>query len=363
MGTMLRVAFSVFKTYWRVVLLMVFFFAVAVFALLLLSGYRDSAMQVFQTLDEAYLVVHEKDTIGEFHGSRISPDIGQKLLAAGCSKAVPAIHGATGTAGRNYQFVLGVDLGHYKQVQSYQLLAGRELQTGEDPQNAMIGRIVAERDGLGVGDQVELRGRYFDVVGIFETRAFADNQVWITLPAAQTLLGWGEDVSYFLVPDEGILQAGQDFEGNTYVSQRGESMASATREYLNVLQHFSNLVFITGLGTALAFGNLIFRLASIQKYELAILRTLGFRRRLITLNFIFQAGFIFLCGFLLALVAALVFPHLYELNVFDLVIQPDLSLENIIIIFITLASMAALSIAIPLVWFYTSNISSLLRTE
>jgi len=46
-----------------------------------------------------------------------------------------------------------------------------------------------------------------------------------------------------------------------------------------------------------------------------------------------------------------------------LVIQPDLSLENIIIIFITLASMAALSIAIPLVWFYTSNISSLLRTE
>ncbi len=363
MGTMLKVSLSVFRSYWRVVLLMVFFFAVSVFALLILNGYRNGTMHMFQALDEAYLVVHEKDTIGEFYGSRISPEIGQQLLAAGCSRAVPAIHSATGTAGRNYQFVLGLDLTQYKDVQSFHLLAGTALGVGDDPQNAMVGRVVAERDGLSVGSQVELRGRYFNVVGIFQTQGFEDNQVWISLPAAQKLLGWGSDVSYFLVPDEGVLQAGQDFVDNTYISQRGENMVTATHEYLNVLDYFSTIVFITGLGTAFAFGSLIFRLGAIQKYELAILRALGFSRCLISLNFIFQAGFIFMAGFAIALPAALIFPHLYKLNVFDVVLRPELGISDIMTIFGILASMAALSVAIPLAWFNRSNISNLLRSE
>lgn len=360
---MIRVAFSVFKTYWRVVILMIFFFAITVFALLMLNGFRDSANRLFQTIDQEYLIIHEQDTLAEFYGSRISTQIGDQLAAMGCSQVIPAIHSATGTAGRNYQFVLGVDPEQYKQVEAYELVAGRDLRPGDQENLAMIGLNVAESEGIQIGERVELRGRYFNVVGIFNARSFANNEVWIYLTAAQKLLGWGSDVSYYLVPNEGILEAGEKFTENTMISQRGESIASATREYFNVLEYFSTIVLITGIGTAFAFGNIVFRLASIQKYELAVLRALGFSKIQVNFNFIFQAAIIFLCGYSLALMAALIFPHLYQISIFDLVIMPDLSVKNIMLAFLLLASLGAISITIPLVWIYRSNLSNLLRSE
>lgn len=363
MSTMAKVAFSVLKSYWRVVLLMILFFAVTVFALLLLAGYRNSTMRLFQTIDQEYLVVLERDTLGEFYGSRISNHIGDQLLSAGCSQAVPAIHTATGTAGRNYQFVLGIDVEQYKTIEPYELVEGRELTPNDQENMAMVGKNLADMENITTGSRVELRGRYFDVIGIFNTRSFANNEVWISLSAAQKLLGWGADVSYFLVPDEGILKVGTNFTETTVVKQRGESIALATKEYLNVLEHFSLIVLITGMGTAFAFGNIIFRLAAIQKYELAVLRALGFSKFQVNFNFILQAVIIFMGGFVLALIASFVFPYLYQISIFDLTIKPDLDPENILIIFLILASLGALSITIPLIWFNRRNLSTLLRSE
>lgn len=360
---MLKLAFSTLRAFWKVVLLMIFLFATTVFAYLLLNGYRDSVSRIFQTIDDEYLVIHETDTSAEFYGSRLTNDIGTKLDQMGCSQVVPAIHTATGTLGRDFQFILGVDISQYRLIEKFEMLAGRELTTMDSERAAMVGRAVAERDGVQVGNEVKLRGRNFQVVGIFETHSFYDNDVWISLSAAQNLLGWGSDVSYYLVPDEGILQAGEAFTEHTLISQRGQSMNLATDELIKTIELYSLIITIMGLGTAIALGNVIFRLTTIQRYYLAILRSVGFSRINISINILIQAGVIFILGFSLGVVSALIFPSLYHFVIFDMTMKPDLGFSNLIMPFLTLGGIALISVTIPLMWVYRTNLSSLLRSE
>lgn len=359
----IQFALSSLKSFWRVVSLMVVFFACAVFALLLLVGYRDLTENLVQIADQSHLVVHESDTSAEFYGSQISASIGDELRKAGVSWTVPAIHSATGTLGRNFQFILGVDLENYTSVERFTMLEGRPLAPGDNPRNAMLGRFIAQKEDASVGDVIQIRGRDFKVIGVFETRSFYDNDIWISLEEAQSLLGWGSDVSYFIVPDEGILQPGTVFTGNAVVSYRGETMKAAIQEFVNVIDLFTVIVNMLSVGTAFALGSIIFRLASIQKYHLAILRSIGFSKLSITSAFFIQAAIIFLAGYLLGLGGAFLFPLLYQFNVYDLVIKPVMSLKNILTPFMILGSLGIISIMIPLIWIYRSNLSNLLRSE
>lgn len=363
MGTMIRLAFSILRTHWKVVLLMIFFFAVNVFSQLLLNGYRDNTVRLFQTIDREYLIIHETDTYAEFYGSRISPHIGDQLKDLGCSLVVPVLHTATGTIGRDFQFVMGVDVRQYREVERFDILAGHDLTPSDPSRSAMVGRVVAERDDVHVGDVISLRGRDFNVIGIFETHGFYDNDVWISLEDAQTLLGWGRDVSYYIVPDEGILLAGNAYEDHTLISHRGESVVIATNEILNPIELFNLIVTIVSVGTAVSLGNVIFRLATLERYHLAILRSVGFSRGHISLTIITQAWIIFLAGFILGLIGALVFPSIYQITMFDMVIKPDLGFKNIISTFLLLGGIGFISVVIPLIWVYRTNVGSLLRSE
>ncbi|MCJ7696139.1 MAG: ABC transporter permease [Anaerolineaceae bacterium] len=360
---MVKVAFSILRSQWRVVVLMIFFFAITVFSYLLLSGYRDSAVRQFHTIDQNYLIIHETDTSAEFYGSHITSEVGKELVKIGSSQVIPYIHSATGTVGRDFQFVMGVDVDQYKLVEKYELLGGHDLKAGDPERYAMVGRILAEKDDLQVGDEISLRGRIFSVIGIFETHSFYDNDAIISLSAAQALLGWGTDISYYLVPDEGILNAGDVFMDGTVISHRGESITYSTQQLINVIDLLSMIVLIIGIGTSFALGNVIFRLATLQQYQLAILRSVGFSKRLISFSVLSQAAVIFLVGFSVGLVAALLFPLIYQLNMFDLAIKPDLGVINIFIPFLSLGCIALISISIPLLWIHHANLALLLRSE
>lgn len=363
MGSMIKVAFSILKTHWKAVLLMVLFFATNVFGVLLLRGYLVSTKAKYQTINWDYLIIHESDTYAEFYGSRISPKVGETLKQLGYSYVVPALHTATGTAGRDFQFVLGVDVLQYRNVERFEMLSGHELTPADPDRSAMVGRLVAERDGVRPGDTIRLRGRDFNVIGIFETHGFYDNDVWISLQDAQNLLGWGTDVSYYIVPDEDILIAGDAFIENTVISHRGETLYSVTKMYVDSMDLYSFIVSIMGIATAISLGNVIFRLVTLEKYHLAILRSVGFSRMHISLAILIQTFVIFLAGFGLGLIGALIFPHFYQVTTVDLIIEPDLGLSNIIKPFFILGGTAFVSIVIPLIWVYRSNVSSLLRSE
>ena len=118
------------------------------------------------------------------------------------------IHTIVGTSLENAVLLKGVDLDHYAELDSFVVLAGRELRPGDSPRQAMIGSRLAERLGAGPGDTIRLRGRPFEVIGVFETGSYTENEAWVPLAGAQELLGWGQDVSLYVVAGRWPLDAG-----------------------------------------------------------------------------------------------------------------------------------------------------------
>ena len=363
MRAMVKLAIVTLRNHWKVVLLMILFFSVTVMTYLMLGAYRDTARHLFRTVNQEYLIIHETDTEAEFYGSRIPQEIGAQLLALGYKQAIPVVHSATGTVGRDFQFIMGVDLSQYRDVEKFNMLAGRALAVNEPLRNTMIGKNFAERDDIQVGDTVSLRGRNFDVVGIFETRSFFDNDAWIPIKSAQDLLGWGTDVSYYVITDDGLLKVGDVIAKNTIVSRRGETVKYATEEMYKTIDMFTLIVNFGGLAAIFALGNVIFRMARIQQYQLAILRSVGYSRMHVSLAILLQAGLIFMPGFLFGLILAFIFPIFFHITLFDVTIEPEFSVVNIFSAFLILGGIALASVLITLIWAYRTNLSSLLRAE
>ena len=71
----------------------------------------------------------------------------------------------------------------------YQVVRCRQVILDRD---TMIGYLLAEKIKAKVGDIITLRGRDFQIIGIFRKGTFTDNDAWISLQSAQSLIGLGE---------------------------------------------------------------------------------------------------------------------------------------------------------------------------
>lgn len=360
---MLRIAFLDLRLHWRIVSIMILFFAINVFAYLLTTGYRISINKQFFFIDQNYLIVHEADTSAEYYGSRVNMVIGEKLKERNISQIIPAVHSFTTLAGREVQFVYGVDLEQYQQVEHFELLSGRALQAGDSDRDTMIGYLLAEKIKANVGDSITLRGRDFRIIGIFRKGTFTDNDAWISLQSAQALLGWGEDVSYYIIPDEGLVNVGELVDKGITISRRGESVYASARQYLQIMDLFSFIIQLMGIGTIITMGSLIMRITYLHRYQLALLRTCGFSQISLYLYILTQGGIIFFSGFSIGLFVSLLFPLAYQLNVNGWQINPSFQMLDIFISFCYLMGIVLIGILIPVVWLNRLNLSNLLRSE
>lgn len=363
MLTIFWIALLDLRSHWRVIVVMILFFAINVFAYIELTGYQLSINAQFHFIDDDYLIIHEADTAAEYYGSRLSPIIGEELTSLGYSRVIPAVHSFTVTAGREIQFIYGIDLEQYQDVERFHLLAGRVLQVGDSQRSVMLGSLFAEKIKATIGDTISLRGRDFQVVGIFKTGTFTDNDAWISLPAAQTLLGWGEDVSYYLVPDSGVLKAGDTFGQGIVVSRRGESVYASSKQYLELLELFAFVIQCLGFGTVITMGALILRITILHQYPLALMRVYGFSKISLYIYILSQAVVIFIFGFMIGFGFALLFPLLYQLNVSGWVILPSFVFSEILRSFGYLFGFVLIGVLIPILWFNRLNLSKLLRSE
>ena len=363
MVNMLRIAFLDLRSHWRIVSVMILFFAINVFAYLLTTGYQISINKQFRIFDQNYLIIHEADTSAEYYGSRVHPDIVEKLRKLNISQIIPAVHSFTTLAGREVQFVYGVDLEQYRQVEHFELLSGRALQAGDSDRDTMIGYLLAEKINAKVGDSISLRGRDFQIIGIFRKGTFTDNDAWISLQSAQSLLGWDNDVSYYIIPDEGLLKPGEMLEHGITISRRGESVYASTRQYLQIMDLFSFIIQLMGIGTIITMGSLIMRITYLHRYQLALLRTSGFSRISLYVYILTQGGFIFLSGFVIGLIFCLLFPLVYQLSVNGWIINPSFQMLDIFLSFCYLLGIVLIGIFIPVIWLSRINLSNLLRSE
>jgi putative ABC transport system permease protein len=349
--------------YRRLVLIMSISIAITTGALIILEVYRSGLADKFNELSPNLLVVHEKQSLGEFYGSRLSSQVGVMLSDLGISMIIPEIYAVTGTSPKNAVMLRGIDLEQYIRLESFSMLSGRRLSAGDSPRLVMIGWRLAKSRQINIGDMLSLRGRDFIVVGIFKNGTYMDNQAWISLVEAQALLGWGQDVSVYIIPQEGILKEGDSPGAGVTVTRKGESLRFSIAQIQPFFDLMSIEVIAMGISAALALTNILWRLAWLRRREMAILRTTGFPTLSIVGYLLAQVAGITLLGVLLGIFFTLIFTTGVKVLIPSFTIVPRLDYVKV---FPSLGWIVLLLLSgsiIPAFWMSRLNLAHLLHSE
>lgn len=350
------------KKHLGLLLILTGLFSIIFAVFLILFAFHESATQMYSNLEQNWLVVGNSDGMSEIHGSRISSEIKQQLVDLGYVDPVPEIHQIVGTNLTNGILIKGIRLEDYPRYNSFNLIKGRMLEPGDKPRLAMVGDILANNKKLSVGGDVLLRGRNFQVVGIFKTGSLQDNEAWISIEDAQSLLNYGEDVSLFLVPDNGPLKIGDLLTEDVLVSQKGESGGIFNSSVTSFLNFYGVVGILVGIATGITLGNMLLRLTNLRSQEFGILKSIGFGFKGLAFYFYIQAGTIILTGIIIGiLIAVLIITTMingFSAFGFGLSITIDFDLfRNLTLLVLGFFSIAAF---IPLFSVYRRSIPELL---
>jgi putative ABC transport system permease protein len=288
---------------WRLMLALGALIALTAMTVTLLDGYVRSIDVRFRS-SQPRLVVQQESTVGEFAGSRIPASVGDELRARGVAEPVAEIHAVTGTSGADAMLVMGADPEHYRALDQYRLRSGRHLRADESERSAIVGVSLADRFDLGVGDTLRVRGRDVRVVGVFELGTYLDDAVIMPLAQVQRLLGWGSDVSLFVLPTGGALRDGQALPGGLIVSQRGD--VALVDEWRPLLDLLTLSVRLLAVGSVAVLAVALWRLALLHRLDVGLLRLLGFPRRAVMWFLGVQAALLVIVAALVGVFAAVV---------------------------------------------------------
>lgn len=270
---------------------------------LLLYGFARGIDRDFTEEPTLDLIVQQANSVGEITGSRMPADTEQTLLELGATFAIPEIHSIAGSAVDNAVLLRGVDLGRYRSVTRFEMVAGRPLEAGDGPDRVMIGVDLAEARGIATGGTLEVRSRRFEVVGVFAVGTYADNEAWLSLEAARDLLGWDDEISVLVIPGDGTIAEGDVLPGPLSVARRGDFVSLVDEwDPIFSLANVANLSLATAAGIMLAV--ILWRLAWLRRRDLAVLRAIGLSRAVPVLYLAVEGTIVACAGLVAGIVAA-----------------------------------------------------------
>lgn len=225
----------------------------------------------------------------------------------------------------------------------------------------MIGRRLAENRDVTVGQPIVLRGRDFEVVGIFESGSYTENEAWVPLDGAQDLLGWGQDMSVYVVPDDGTLQPSQQLSPRVSVARRGELWSSFADQSRPMHDLVGAVTHAIGLAAAGSLAVVLWRVALERRWQVGVLRSIGFGRTTLIGYFGLQGGLIAAAGSALGLLGALAMVRLVRVNLIGVDPDPRLSLPLLLSSLGWLAALTAVGVVVPALWIGLTPVHSLLK--
>jgi len=362
MRAVFQLALKDLRRQWGLAVILALLFGVTFSSYLTLITYQQSESQAYAGVDKDWLVVGSSTGLGEIYGSRIKPEVAERLKSLGYSQAIPEVREIVGTSVNTMIMVRGMSLDNYAAVTPFKLISGRALEPGDASRVAMVGETIASSKDLKTGSTVVLRGREFEVVGVFETGALEDNQVWISLADAQSLLNYGTDVSIYFVPAGGKLQVGDNVEEGVSVSQKGESSRLHDRTLQSFFKFMGMVAFLGGMATVITLINLLWRLAYLHRREFGIMKSLGFRLNAFLLYFGTQSGIILITGLILGLAVAfgVLFVRVKKLSVFGFGMAFSWNINSFWIMLGITLGVFAVGVITPLVSIQRTRIPDLL---
>ena len=361
--TILRLGIGELLHHKRLALVMTLAAGIPLMVYFLLSAYQAGLESRYAERYEDFLLVQTSGSLGEFYGSRMLASVGDTLRAAGLSLVVPEIHTVVGTTTENAVLLRGIPLDTYARVEEYKMVSGRPLMAGDTPRLAMLGARLAEERQLLPGDVIQVRGRDFQVVGIFDVGTYASNEVWISLADAQALLGWGTDVSVYVIPNGEAFREGDTLPGRISIVRKGDSGAAMVAEWQPFFRLLTHVSVALGAASAVALGSILWRLAWLQRRELAILRSIGFGKRSLVAYLLLQGSLITLAGFILGAVGAMVLGRLSAVKAAGISIQAVFDGQVILASFLFAMLISLAGTSLPAWWLNRFNLTMLLRAE
>lgn len=284
---------------------------------LLLGGFARGMDRDYQQATSVDLIVQEANSVAEITGSRMPASVEADLLDLGVGFAIPEIHAVAGSSAENAVLVRGIDPNRYRSITRFDIVAGRPLQPGDPLDSVMIGTDLADRRAASVGGVVVLRGRVFTVIGVFSVGTYVDNEVWLSIAGARDLLGWGDEVSMFVVPGDGPLAEGDVLPGPLSVARRGDFVALADEwDPIFSLANVANLALAVAAAIVLAV--ILWRLAWLRRRDLAILRAIGMSRRVSVLYLLVGGAAVAVAGLVVGVVAAIAMGGVVRIQAFGL---------------------------------------------
>jgi ABC-type lipoprotein release transport system permease subunit len=361
--TIFRLGTGALRQHRRITLVMALAAGIPLMLYFLLGAYRAGLQSRYAEHYEDFLVVQVSGSLGEFYGSRMPASVGDALREANLSLVVPQIHTVVGTTTENAVLLRGIPLDSYSRVEEFTMVSGRPLLIGDAPRLAMIGARLAEERQLLPGDVIPVRGRDFQVAGIFDADTYASNEVWISLEDAQTLLGWGTDVSVYVIPSRETYQEGERLPGGISIVRKGDSGAALIDEWEPFFKLLTHITGALGMAAAVALASILWRLAWLQRRELAILRSIGFNKGSLAGFLFVQGAVITLVGFLLGALGAVGLGQLSTIKTAGISIQAVFDSRVILTSFIFAVLISLAGTSLPAWWLNRFNLTMLLRSE
>jgi ABC-type lipoprotein release transport system permease subunit len=361
--SLIKIGLAELSSRWRETGLMAGVVAVSLLAVLLLDAYRSGLEDRYRLGPSAYLVAQQSDTLGELHGSRLPASIVDQIQNQGVSHVVPEINTIIGTSPENALLLRGVPLNNYTLVETFRMISGRPLQPGDLPRLAMIGIGLSDTKGLGAGDTLTVRGRPFTIIGVFAVGTYADFETWIPLAEAQKLLGWGDDVSVVVFPAGEGLNPGESLSTGIDIVPRGQAALNVLDEWSPLFDLFGVVALTLGIAAALSLASMLWRLAWLRRRQLAILRSLGYRRLNLAFYLFVQSVGITLLAYTIALVGALIFTGASRIQSIGLTIDPNVNLAGAALALMVAVVIVIVASIVPAWRLAQLNLLELLRAE
>jgi ABC-type lipoprotein release transport system permease subunit len=227
----------------------------------------------------------------------------------------------------------------------------------------MIGTRLAERLGVAPGDPIRLRGRVFHVVGVFETGSYTENEAWVPLADAQELLGWGTDVSLYVVPADSGLQPGAQIANGVSVAVRGELWSTFPRQWDGLMALIGAVTQAIGAAAAFGLAAMLWRLAWRRRRQIAILRSLGFGRTVTAAYLGVQGASIAVFGGAGGIAGALALLRWARPTLGGVSLRPQMTPDLLLSTGLWLVLLTVLSVAVPAWVLSRRRVAEILNAE
>jgi putative ABC transport system permease protein len=201
------------------------------------------------------------------------------------------------------------------------MVSGRKLEQGED-KGVLVGTVLAKNLGKNTGDSLEIAGREFTIVGVYESfNVYLNGSAVMLLPALQILMNRENDVTGFEVtlenvPDKKGLIERIRREVSELRSSKGELWgieAVPTADYVKSTSQLQVVKAMAWMTSAVALiigavGVLNTMIMSVleRTREIGILRAIGWGKARVVRLILFESILLSIAGAVVGIVAAVV---------------------------------------------------------